>query len=156
MSVNEYTEMWEKTGLLKGLEGNLKDSTAECLYAQLEYNKILQGKDWLYPTFKRLSIPIIRRIANESSAMRKNNFRHMEHGPRSEVYVFQTQFKVPTVTNESPISHLDNESDYCAQLSKELCEEIDEMFKDHHHKHIRFHGIGINDTGMLFLNYNIL
>ena len=151
------TEKWQQTGLLSGISEKLQDSVALCLESQRLFNE----KTDLPADFKRLSIPVLRRLVAESKAFKNNffvDFQESSHKP--EVFIFNTKLKAPVfniawATDEQKAAFLEQEANYTAEFSKKLSEEFDQLFKDQTNKKIYFQGFGSNHEGTVYLHYNL-
>lgn len=147
MNLEELTKQWEETRLLSGIDKDKKTVAAFCLENQRLFNESYNSIE--LASFRRISIPVVRRLCNDS-VLFKNN---VVTGDLTEIpnrfYNFKLNWEFKP---ESYIFNLSAEAELTAVLSKELSEKIDVHLKD---QTIVFHHLSYDPAiDMFTLWYN--
>lgn len=144
-------ENWENTGLLAGLTDNVKENIANCLEAQRLFNE----QEPVNPQWRRISIPVIRRIAG-AAVFGRNRFVLESTEAQPEVYMFNAKSGVAinTIDTNGNMS-LSAEAEATAVLAEDLAKELDAAFNDQYNKNIYFRGLNRNETGDICMFYNL-
>lgn len=153
MEIAELVKQWEETSLLEGLDGDRKEGMAACFEVQREFNE--SDGERCPVSFKRASIPIVRRTFAET----KNVFtNHFDDAPgNTNFYIFKTPWNTHshvTKTEHGDHYDMDAERDYIAEFSKNIKEELDTVFFDTP-AHVQFYGLSANDdnNGQVIMFY---
>lgn len=141
--ISEIVNKWEQTRLLEGIKD--KESIALCLDTQVKLNESETYSE--FPQFKRMTIPILRRLFGVCEAFKRNNFINYNENNKNEVLLFKTRFNYKC-------ENLDQEVEYCATLTENLAKELDVFFRDQLNATITFNGIGVMSDGTIMFNYS--
>jgi hypothetical protein len=140
MELDELVSKWEKTGLLGTYPK--KESLAMCMEAQVRLNG--HAAD-MPASFRRCSIPIVNRVFGPAG---RNVFiNHFENNNGKEATMLNVKWNL-----HGPIeNNLETETQYVADFSKNLKEEIDQLFSDRFESQIVFHGLNCDSEGNVIL-----
>ena len=142
--INDIFQKWENTNLLNGIDENRKLNIALCLESQRRLNE----KTNVDPQFKRISVPVVRRVLPNV----KPNFTS-ELSETKNVHVFKTKWDMVAFKDIQFQYALDQEVEATAIISHELTNEINEMFGDISNATVNFGGFALNGQDLVML-YN--
>lgn len=143
MDLNQIKENWEKTGLLEPYQGDEALSLATCLESQRKMNETLDDIE-----FKRVSLPLVRRIYSESKAVERNHFiNYFENTVYHNNYIFKNKF--PKIDGS-----LEEQTEATAALASKMAKEIDVLFADQRNSKISFNGFDIMEDNSIVMYFN--
>lgn len=149
--MSELKEKWEKTGLMAGINENKLEEAALMLEAQY-----LQGQTIDSAQFKRIGIPLMRRVIGESATFSRNIFKNLSEAysePTRHMFNVKYPFTTQYDGHGGELS-LDYEAGNVAKTAAVLAKEIDEIFKDQINKQIFIEGFRADEkTGCIFVRY---
>jgi hypothetical protein len=144
MTGKELLERWESTKILTGIEDtDRKFAVATCLEMQRRVNETFDdGNSW-----KRCSIPVIRRVFSETRNLFMNeDFDNLDN--KVNYQFLKTKFEVPDCTVDGKYD-LNLEAEYVAKFSEDIRNELNEMFRDTPRKQIKFYGLRATHAGVI-------
>lgn len=131
-------ENWSNTGLLQGLP---EYAIEDCAFV-LENQKVYNEKEMAHPSFKRMSIPLCRRIMDSLRVNINVKSRLVEDNKFDQWFDTRLKFETPKPYD------LETEIRYCADFARSLVSRINEYMSAtgrYEKKPFYLLGLGIKD-----------
>ena len=125
--MNIVTERWKKTRLLNKVPPELMDEVAKAFQSQVDFNSL---NDELEPRFKRISIPIVRRVLP---------YVEFKTTSKNAGYLLSDIDMPPEEGHEN--FSLDKEAEFTATVAEKLQAQIADWNETH--GTLGFHSLGV-------------
>ena len=154
----DILERWEKTTLLTGVPNELKAEMAYILENQIHHNEHISNANCLnIPAFKRLSVPLARRVYPHLESHKKYNIGatpYLESCLVTDLGIRGCWDGSSSIGRST--SNLDQEVKQLASLADKLKVRVDEFIDSQAPFHsFKFQCFGTNEIGNVALYYDI-